>query len=167
MAQDSNLPTTRAVTSGFRPGTLPTQSAILERRAEQSKPTPCGAHSLATRPGAPVRFTLLAYPPWDSNPDDTRSERAGSTNWPRRARERMTWIEPATSTLATQRSDQLSYIRKVHLLSQAAASRRLTAGRSWPDRQEAVSRSHCHRPAPGTPLPVAGQQTPDRSASPW
>jgi len=32
----------------------------LERRAEHSKLTPYGAHSLATRPGTPVRFTLRA-----------------------------------------------------------------------------------------------------------
>jgi hypothetical protein len=49
MAQDSNLPAALAATSGFRPGTLPTRSAILKRRAEQSKPTPCGGASLSGR----------------------------------------------------------------------------------------------------------------------
>jgi hypothetical protein len=36
MAQDSNLPTIRAVTTGFQPGTLPTRSAILERSMKDS-----------------------------------------------------------------------------------------------------------------------------------
>ena len=63
MAQDSNLPTACAVTSGFRPGTLPTRSAILERRAEQSKPTPAGAHSLAARPSTLAgSLSLVPHP---------------------------------------------------------------------------------------------------------
>jgi hypothetical protein len=69
MAQDSNLPATLAATSGFRPGTLPTRSAIHVRRAEKLNPMPVGTIRLATGPGAPVRFTLPAYPPRDSNPD--------------------------------------------------------------------------------------------------
>jgi hypothetical protein len=36
MAQDSNLPATYAAASGFRPGTLPTRSAILARKVLDS-----------------------------------------------------------------------------------------------------------------------------------
>jgi hypothetical protein len=61
------------------------QPSSIERRAENSNPMPQGTIRLATGPGTPVRFALHAYPPWDSNPDNTRSERAGSPNWPRRA----------------------------------------------------------------------------------
>jgi hypothetical protein len=77
MAQDSNLPAALTATSGFRPGTLPAQSAIHVRRAEQSKPTPASAHSLAARPGpCPVHSPRVPSPGFEPGP--TGSEPAGS-----------------------------------------------------------------------------------------
>jgi hypothetical protein len=60
------------ITSGFSPpipfpagAGAPVRFIIHERRAEQSKPTPCGAHSLAARPGAPcpVHSPCVRAPP--------------------------------------------------------------------------------------------------------
>jgi hypothetical protein len=45
IAQDSNLPGTPAPASGFRPGTLPTRSAIPMRRADESNATPAEART--------------------------------------------------------------------------------------------------------------------------
>jgi hypothetical protein len=46
MAQDSNLPTARTVTSGFRPGTLPTRSAIHQAESGAVEAhAPAGARS--------------------------------------------------------------------------------------------------------------------------
>lgn len=50
MAQDSNLPTARAVTSGFQPGALPDQPAILERSMKDSNlRIGCPMYALAGR----------------------------------------------------------------------------------------------------------------------
>ena len=85
MAQDSNLPTTLAVTSGFRPGTLPTRSAILERSMEDSNlRTGRPVYALAGRcrsrwanaPGCPTP---------DSNREPLPSEGSASASWARRA----------------------------------------------------------------------------------
>ena len=111
MAQDSNLPTAYAVASGFRPGTLPTRSAILPRRAEQSKPTPAGAHSLAARPGPCPVHSPRSVPHPGFEPGPLPSEGSASASWARRALERTTGIEPATSTLATFARYQLRYVR--------------------------------------------------------
>jgi hypothetical protein len=85
MAQDSNLPTARAVTSGFQPRALPDQPAILERSMKDSN----------LRTGRPVYAVAgrcrsrWANAPWcptrDSNPDPPRSERGASASWARRA----------------------------------------------------------------------------------
>src|SRR5215472_12153018 len=82
------MPLAWRTTEGSNPSELPRPSAfeaaaaarqlhdpvclIHRRRAEQSKPTPGGAHSLAARPGTPVRFTLLACAGRESNPHALR-----------------------------------------------------------------------------------------------
>jgi hypothetical protein len=49
MAQDSNLSTAPAVTTGFQPGTLPTRSAIRSGERRTRIPCPCGHDPASNR----------------------------------------------------------------------------------------------------------------------